>query len=466
VFVTLYKNLPLTAPESEINSARELTGFSTNDNAFGQHTTGFPAPPMESFMSPPQRIEPNFGTIDLNELSASLGLPSARKEPKVDESPARSQKSHTSQGAPNELLGKLIDRALNKPLTADSLAHYMKSQSESSDETIKAYQTAHNPANTTGDPNEEQGQALKVVPPPPGFGNQMPRMVTIDDQHAPNDQTAMPQNVAHPLSYAYYQQYPNTLQSTIPLQQQQQQHTPAILTDTTQNVVLPYQYDYHQYIPNMAQSAIPPQHQHQPPARPNPRKRERRPTRTKRTDQGPEPSAADIYPDDAHWTPPKQSQQSYFAPRPYVPVQPQPVVQPSDATSWPTPAEVYKPATTVPVPAHVPQEFNVFAAHTSPTHEDLIASDGEVLSLLGELPDPTIQTLINFGAFDLLPQDRPLSPYQLSGKRYGLNYLGVGLGDDWKPPVAKESDPFRVRPRDHDGWGGWEWAIKKGWGDA
>jgi hypothetical protein len=376
-----------------------------------------------SFMSPPQRTEPNFSFVDVNELSASLGLPSAKKESKADESPARSQKSRTPQGAPNELFGKLINKALSKPLTADSLAHYMKSRSDSSDDTIKAYQNLHDQSDTTAKSKEEQGQALKFVPPPPGFGHKMPRMVVIEDQHTPNDPTAMTQKVALPFPFAYYHHYPTIAKSTIPLQQQQ-------------------------------------------PTRPNPRRRERRPTRTKRIDQGPEPSAADIYPADAHWTPPQYPQHTYFAPRPYVPIQPRPVVQTEDATSWPTPAEVYKPALTTPVPAHVPQQFNIFAAHSSPTHEDIGAADSEVLSLMEELPEPTIQTLINFGAFDLLPEDRPLSPDQVSGKRYGVNFCGIGLGDDWKPPEVGEGEPFMVRPRDHEGWSGWEWAIKKGWGDV
>jgi hypothetical protein len=93
------------------------------------------------------------------------------------------------------------------------------------------------------------------------------------------------------------------------------------------------------------------------------------------------------------------------------------------------------------------------------------AADGDVLSLINQLPDPSIDTLIRFGAFDLLPEERPLTPMQESGKRYGMNFFGIGLGDDWVPPAAGENEPFRVRPRDHEGWGGWEWAIKKGWGN-
>jgi hypothetical protein len=66
---------------------------------------------------------------------------------------------------------------------------------------------------------------------------------------------------------------------------------------------------------------------------------------------------------------------------------------------------------------------------------------------------------------DLSCDNRPLTPSQEDGKRYGLHFNGIGLGDPWMCPEAKEGDPFRLRPRNHEGWGGWEWAFKKGWGD-
>jgi hypothetical protein len=43
--------------------------------------------------------------------------------------------------------------------------------------------------------------------------------------------------------------------------------------------------------------------------------------------------------------------------------------------------------------------------------------------------------------------------------------MGLAVGDAWNAPAAVEGAPFRVRPRDHEGWGGWEWAIQEGWGD-
>jgi hypothetical protein len=401
---------------------RELTGSSPIRNVLGQHTMDFSASPTASFKFPSQSTEASFNAVDIDELSASLGLPGGKKEMMAKESLAHSHRSRASQGVPKALYGKLIDRALSKPLTAVDLAHYMKSRSDSSEDTIKATQRSHDSFSTTDISNQEHGQASKVVCPPPGFEQQMPRMVTVHNVPTPTGPAAMQQNIALPAPPGYLQQHPNTVQSAMPLQHHAR-------------------------------------HSHT-------RRRPRGHTRTKRTDQGPEPSAADIYPDDAHWTSLQYNQQNYFAPPSHIPPPPQPVVRVEDASSWPTPAEVYKHESQAPTPAHVSQVFDIFEAHSTPSAEDMGAADGEVLSLIEDLPAPTIQTLMHFGAFDLLPEDRPLSPDQQSGKRYGVNYYGIAIGDDWNPPPAHESDPFRVHPRDHGGWGGWEWAMKKGWADA
>lgn len=131
--------------------------------------------------------------------------------------------------------------------------------------------------------------------------------------------------------------------------------------------------------------------------------------------------------------------------------------------AWPTPAEVYDPKAKALTSAHVAQTPDTNEIHVPPTVEDFAAADAAVLSLLEELPEPKINTLLNFGALDLLADERPLSPAQETGKRYGLNFYGIGLADPWVPPMASEGDPFRVRPRNHEGWGGWEWAMKNGW---
>jgi hypothetical protein len=100
-------------------------------------------------------------------------------------------------------------------------------------------------------------------------------------------------------------------------------------------------------------------------------------------------------------------------------------------------APTYTPQPFVQIPQpyqQAPQPLNIFTSHTSPTPSDIHASDADVLTLLSELPDPTITTFMNFGAFDLMLDERELSEDQASGSRYGLRFHGIGLGDAWKPP--------------------------------
>ncbi|KAL1593350.1 hypothetical protein SLS60_010958 [Paraconiothyrium brasiliense] len=91
-------------------------------------------------------------------------------------------------------------------------------------------------------------------------------------------------------------------------------------------------------------------------------------------------------------------------------------------------------------------------------------------------PSVTMLGLLNQNARDgLTPDNRPLTPKQEAGTCYSIEIGGLGvstLGTSdrtrWLPspwnPTARQQD-FRVRPRDHEGWGGWEWAMKKGWGN-
>jgi len=394
-----------------------------------QDTAGNATTQMPNYMFPFLPTEPDRKLVDIDELSAGLGLPSA-KESNTEEHLARTHTPRSLQGDPNALYGKLIDRALNKPLNASALAHYMKNQSESSEETVKASQDQHNPFVDHRTPKHGQPPALKVVLAPPGFGMQQPRMVTVEDEQITTAPTTMQQNIAQVTPSGYFHQYP--------IQDQAGPSNPRHIRHAST------------------------------------RKRPRGYTRTKRTDQGPDPSAADIYPDDAQLTPnPQPFRQNHFSPPAYIP--PPPVVQPEDATSWPTPAEVYtnEPKAPVPTPAHVPQLFTPREFVASPTPQDRSAADKDVHSLLHDLPEPSINTLITFNSFDLVGEDRSLSPDQRSGKRYGLIGGGIALGDNWAPPRKQEwgqsgrymNDPFRVRPRDHDGWGGLAWAIAKGWGE-
>lgn len=330
-------------------------------------------------------------------------------------SPARGHRSRPSQGPiDSALFGKLIDRALAKPLTGAALAQYMQSRRESSDDTVRPSREPSDPLRT---PNVEPTPALKLVRPPPGFGNQQSRFVAEENQHMSRGLVATPQNVPRAVPSEYSHQHPRQL--AVP-------------------------------ISNYAH-------------RPSDTRRVRNYTRTRRTDQGPEPSAADIYPDDAHWTPSQPAHRYQYPAPTYTHPAPHPVVRAEDATNWPTPAEVYDLKAKAPTAAHVSQIFDAKEPHVPPTAEDLAAADAAVLSLLEELPEPKINTLMAFGALDLLADERPLSPAQENGWRYGLNFHGLGLADPWQPPMAIETGPFRVRPRNHEGWGGWEWAMKNGW---
>lgn len=358
----------------------------------------------------------------MNELSVSLGLPGGKKYTELEECSAHAHNSYPSQKISNTVYGNLIDRALDKPLTASALAHYMKSQSESSEETIKAFQEPQELSERDTTRTQERGQALKVVRPPPGFDNQISRMATIEGGYTPTGSAAMQQNIAHSAPFGYLHQHRTNLgQPTA-------------------------------YFPHHAR-------------RPSIKRRPQGHTRTKRTDQGPEPSAADIYPDDAHWTSTQSSHSKYFEPSPFVALPPQAIVRVEDATNWPTPAEVYTHESQASQVALAQQKTNVYEAHATLTAEDMSAADSDVLSLIAALPKSTINMLIPFGAVDLIPDGCSLSPGQESGRRYGMNFFGIGISDDWQAPPAVETDAFRVRPRDHEGWGGWEWAIKRGWAD-
>ncbi|KAJ4376211.1 hypothetical protein N0V83_001493 [Neocucurbitaria cava] len=139
----------------------------------------------------------------------------------------------------------------------------------------------------------------------------------------------------------------------------------------------------------------------------------------------------------------------------------------TDTASWPTPAEVYLgpgrgPAAVRPRAPYPPPrepEFNIFENHVAPTAEDMNDADAEVEALMNQIPHLTVNRLLTYGAPILLCDPRPLTPGQLDGSRYSLR-----IGRSWDPIYPGEGTPFRIRPRNHEGWGGWEWALKNGWG--
>jgi hypothetical protein len=420
----------LTATEHPTISLADLAKSLTNIYGQSHQAMEYCTAQQPTYTFSPQTTEPNLNLVDIDELSAGLGLPSANKDPRTKGSPVNNHRPRPFRSVEKALYGKLIDRALNKPLTADALAHYMKSRSESSEETVKPSQDQPDPFVDYNVPTQEQPQALRVVRAPPGFGMQTSRMVTVEDAQIPTGPAIMQQKIAQAGPSGYFHQHSIQTQTGTPFQR------------------------------HSRHSSI--------------RKRPRGYTRTKRTDQGPEPSAADIYPDDAHFTPTQQPfRHNYFSPPTHI--TPCPVVQLEDPVSWPTPAEVFtnKVQVAPPAPAHVPQLFTPREVHVSPTLQDVHAADRDVHSLLHELPEPSINTLITFNAYEFVGDERSLSPDQSSGKRYGVNFFGIGLGDEWGPPRKEEwgqstryrSEPFRVRPRAHEGWGGWEWAIGKSWGE-
>lgn len=181
-------------------------------------------------------------------------------------------------------------------------------------------------------------------------------------------------------------------------------------------------------------------------------------------DQGPMPSAADIYPDDAQFTPSiihEGHRQTHFQQHQDINQaheSAQPII--ANPFDWPPPAQVYAP-------------------EQPPTYADILAADTDVLALMNELPEPSLCTLAKLGnthdlratsAFGLdngglEGDERALTPAQEDGSRYGIRFWGLGYGDQWDLPRIGEfeqCEQFRVRPRDHEGWGGWEWASLKG----
>jgi hypothetical protein len=180
------------------------------------------------------------------------------------------------------------------------------------------------------------------------------------------------------------------------------------------------------------------------------------------------PSAADIYPEDAHWTP---SAPLYETVHDYVSYQePQTVPEPPQVVvanpfNWPPPAQVYAP-------------------EPPRTLTDIYAADTDVLELINQLPAPSLCTLAKLGnthdlratstfgleCTGLKGDERALTPGQEDGSRYGIRFWGLGYGDNWELPkfgnLEKGSfggEAFRVRPMEHEGWGGMQWALAKGW---
>lgn len=350
---------------------------------------------LPPFKFPPQQVRPDHGAVGINELSVGLGLPSLKADTNEDGSPAASQHSRLSQAHPGALYGKLIGWALDKPLTAKGLAGYLQNQNLHTPSNRLEPMTHASSANTVLEDTEA------ILTPPRSAQTRAPIHVTAEAVNEPQGQSAF-----------------------------QHQHRRSSNSSAS----------YRHHTRNSST-----------------RKFSRRMSRAKRMDQGPMPSSADIYPDDANWTPsaPIYEGQNYLAYHGQPVEQPKVVVD--NAFNWPTPAQVYRP-------------------ELAPTAADIGAADRDVLAIMSESTGLSLNTLAELSTSqDLsvaaglnLPWDlRALTPAQLDGSRYGMKFYGIAIGDEWDLDLVGDFDqskPFRVRPREHDGWGGWEWARSRGWG--
>ncbi|KAL6711407.1 hypothetical protein ACN47E_004341 [Coniothyrium glycines] len=360
-----------------------------------------------------QPVGSSSTAIDVHELSAGLGLSGPHDPGSSSALHARSLKSNLSHGFPDNIydLAHYLPRERNS-----GHGNHSAAASELHNSVIRPTLIAH-----------DTREALKRVEPPPGFAN-TPARVTKTEQPATN----------------------SSVQSR------------RLSTDTA--IFIPHRR------PSLASTiGGSPQHTHTFSAR----RHIRAYTRSKRTDQGPEPSAADIYPEDAHWASPPHhahSNISRFTRRPFQPdPSPRHHLRVNDASDWPTPAEVYTPPQAPQASSFTLLDKHIrsvqHSAHTDtrptrttstarttehaahPTAADIQHPHTEATDLLNALVFLSANVLSNPCAADAESDQRPLSPRQVDGSRYGLRFYGLALGDEWVCPDAAEGEPFRVRPR-------------------
>jgi hypothetical protein len=248
----------LTSTEHSIALERTPGTFFSESRPRNVTNRAIGQPPPGLFS--PQRGEPSFKAPDVDDLSASLGLPGMKNRIPTDDSPASSHKSRLSEGNPEDLFGKLIGRALDKPLTADALAYYMNGKSIPDAPQGGVQGFPRYGSNMRAEDREDgEGQVMKVVRPPPGLGGGPARMIPVEERTA-----VAPEPQYVPTGPAAFDQGP-----------------PRRFSDLSAVGHDPQYFDHARH--------------------PSSRRlyRSRAHTRTKRTDQGPEPSHADIYPDDA-----------------------------------------------------------------------------------------------------------------------------------------------------------------------
>jgi hypothetical protein len=380
----------------EIQTARTPTEETTTV----ERVVASPIPNPSSLTFPVPQPQRDHSAVGINELSAGLGLPAIEVDT-IHSSPATSHKSRLSQAHPGALYGKLISRALDKPLTAKGLAEYLQNQD------------IYAPFEVLAPPSSSSittviNQHTDTICPPPGFG----------PFHGLENATDTPRTtVLAPIEVITVPKGPFAFQ--------------------------------HQHRRSSGHSSTSFQHHARNPSN---KRYPRRTSRAKRMDQGPMPSAADIYPDDANWTPSAPIHEGFSfdisIKRPRMII--------NEAFHWPTPAEVY---------THKPESAPTSAEQRiPPTAADVNAADNDVLTLLDELPEPSLNTLVKFDTtqdlnvftgLDLPCDSRALTPGQLDGSKYGMRFYGIALGDEWECTETQESEHFRARPREHESWGGW-----------
>ena len=383
---------PDRTPQSNQDTARSPFEHAVPSNTMNKATN---QPPQ--MIVHPKISGLKFSAIDISELNNSLGLSSPNLPPDV--LPTHSQTSRAVPSLP-EAYGNLIGRALDKPLTADELAGYLKSNATvSSNETTAAPGFSLGITTSSNLPGQEIGYGSKLLWPPPGLGHHNPRETLDEDAF---------------LGLAF------TLQS---------RHIPTgpRASSIPQNI---YQYE----ATNPVRQCTNP---------PLSRRRQRAIARTKRLDQGPEPSVADIYPDDANWVPSHRP----FDARDRLDIRPSLAPQisaPRDLQvendiDWPTPAEVSHRAIVGEPPISKPLvSFNLFENHVPPTAADMNAFDADVIFVVDNISTEMMNTW-----FDLEPMSsesgQALKPL-LRVNKYGLEFYGVGLGDSWNPPKPTHSE--------------------------
>ena len=376
-------------------------------------------PYQSRWVWPTQRYEPSFSAPEVEELSTSLGLPGIVRKGKA--------RTDDPAACPSNLSN------FKSPASTNLHARFLNAQGVS-DHTAIGPQNLHNYG--FGVQNEREigeDPPTRTIQPPPEFARERPREILEEDQ--PTRTVQPPPGFTGESSREIFAERCGTNFADI-LEPQAVPAGPSAFRhprrfSDLQSAVQALQQRSHA-------NRLPPKRVTRP----------RAATRTKRSDQGPEPSSADIYPDDAPYP---------SIPRPsYVP---DPTLvfhdysshnrgfKPQDTKSWPTPAEVYseKP---VQGPTHpsssakedTEPEFNLFKDHCYPTDADIHDPDTEIDALLKAIPH-----LLDLDVPELEWDPHPLTPGQIDGSRYGMRFHGIGLGDRWMGPDLSRDPNIQVR---------------------